>query len=111
MPIKEPPKEAMWIERDKRTKFRGKVIDEVRVKEEFEFGDYCKMIQCIERDNGERVIRFGYYVKPHGSDDSRYIWGSQNTLIVTQENARKLFNEAKEKGVLKKKKRRRRYEP
>jgi len=98
MGIKELPREAKWRERDKKTWFEGRVLKEVNVKEEFEFGDYLKMIQLIESDKGEKVIRFGYYVKPHGSDDSEYRYGSQQTLVVRQENARKLFHKAKEKG-------------
>ena len=98
MGIKELPREAKWRERDKKTWFKGRVLKEVIIEEEYEFGDYSKRIQLIESDKGEKVIRFAYYVKSHGSDDSEYGYGSQQTLVVRQENARKLFDEANKRG-------------
>jgi len=97
MGIKKLPRKAEWRERDNNTMFRGTVVDEVSVVEEFDFGDYCKMVQLIETENGN-VIRFGYYIKPHGSPDSEYTWGSQTTLVVRPENARKLLDEANKRG-------------
>ena len=97
MGIKKLPRKAEWRERDNNAVFRGTVVDEVSIVEEFNFGDYCKKIQLIETENGN-VIRFGYYIKPHGSPDSEYMWGSQTTLVVRPENARNLLDEAQKKG-------------
>ncbi len=98
MGIKKLPRKVSWCERDKKTIFHGEVKKEVIIKEEYEFGDYSKMIQLIESDEGEKVIRFTYYAKPHGSDNSEYIYAPR-PLVVSQENARKLFRDAKDKGL------------
>ena len=95
--IKKLPRKVSWCERDKKTIFRGEVKKEVIIKEEYEFGDYSKMIQLIESDRGEKVIRFTYYLKPRGSDSSKYRYVPR-PLVVTQENARELFRKAKDKG-------------
>jgi hypothetical protein len=91
-------RKVIFWQRDKKHKFEGKVIDEVSVNEEFSHGDYSKKIQLIEEKGGGTVIRFAYYVKPHGSSPAKYHFVSQNTLMVSPENANKLFNEAKKKG-------------
>lgn len=36
-------------------------------------GDYHKVIQLIESDEGHNVIRFGYYWKPHGSLEKDFV--------------------------------------
>jgi len=80
--------------------WEGKVIDEVSVIEEYDVGDYKKMIQLIEKDDGTKWIRFYYYVKDHGKADEEYRGGSQQTLIVKRENAKKLFEEARKKEFI-----------
>ena len=98
MGISPLPRKVEWTERDGKTKFKGKVVDEVYVDEEFDWGDYRKMIQLIETENGEKIIRFAYYIKNHGAPEKEFAFGSQNTLVLKQENARKLFEEARKKG-------------
>ena len=79
--------------------WEARVIDEVSVLEEYPHGDYTKMIQLLEKtDDKSKWIRFFYYVKDHGKLDEKYRGGAQATLIVKQENASKLFDEAKKKG-------------
>ena len=96
MGIKKLPRKAEWRERDNNAIFRGTVVDEVSVVAESDFGDYCQKIQLIETEKGN-VIRFGYYIKPHGSDNSKYRY-AHRPLVVSQENVRKLLDEAQKKG-------------
>jgi len=74
MGISHLPRKVEWTERDGKTKFKGKVVDEVYVDEEFDRGDYRKMIQ-IETENGEKVIRFAY--KKSRSTEKEFAFGSQ----------------------------------
>ena len=97
MGIKKLPRPVSWRQRDTEKWFHGSVVDEAPVEEKFKWGDYSKMIQLIESDEGEKFIRFTYYVKPPGSDSSKYRYVPR-PLVVTQENARELFRKAKDKG-------------
>jgi hypothetical protein len=98
MGIKPCPKRATWVERNRSDKFKGTVVDEVAIREDFEWGDYHKVIQMIKSDEGHKLVRFGYYWKPHGSVEKNFRWGSQNTPVLRQENARQLIEEARKRG-------------
>ena len=52
----------------------GEVIDEVMVEREYQDGDFAFLIQKIKwGTNGDsETIRFAYYKKPHGTDESQY---------------------------------------
>ena len=99
MGIKGLPRPVSWQRRgDTEEKFHGSVVDEFPLPEEkYKWGDYSKMIQLIESDDGEKFIRFTYYVKPHGSDSSKYRYVPR-PLVVTPENARELFRKAEDRG-------------
>jgi hypothetical protein len=45
--------------------------------------DYHKLAQLLEWEDGEWSIRLGYYLKPHGTEDSEYGWGAQTTFIMS----------------------------
>lgn len=94
MSISAIPRDVKFTERDGKTVSHGRVIKVVFVDESFPYGDFRKETQLIEWSNGSRSIRFGYYVKNHGSSMSKYQWGSQTTLILNLKNARKFLREA-----------------
>lgn len=93
MAIKPIPRRVSYIERDKKTRSVGKVVAVASVYESYPFGDYQKEIQLIEWDNGKKGIRLAYYVKNHGANEKTYHWGSQTTLILQIQNAKRLFQE------------------
>lgn len=69
----------------------GWVIDEVSDEEgNPSEGDYLKLIQLIRWDDGEEFVRFGYYVKDHGSDEDGWRWGSQTTMQLSRSRAKEL---------------------
>ena len=71
MEISPLPRKVEWTERDGKTKFKGKVVDEVYVDEEFDWGD------LIETENCGKVIRFAYYIKNHRAPEKEFAFGSQ----------------------------------
>ena len=82
MGISHLPRKVEWTERDGKTKFKGKVVDEVYVDEEFDRGDYRKMIQ-IETENGEKVIVLP--IKNHGAPKKNLHLAP--SLVLKQKNA------------------------
>lgn len=109
MSIKPLPRNVKFTERDAKTRTRGKVIDVSFINEKFKWGDYRKEAQLIQWENGAKSLRFGYYVKNHGTPESEYSWGSQTTLILKVENAERFLRQAltliKKKGKGKKRRR------
>ncbi len=53
---------------------KGNVIDQVSILREFKEKGYdnCFQIQQIKWQDGTESIRFAYYKKLHGSDESRW---------------------------------------
>jgi hypothetical protein len=89
MPIAPCPKEFHF-------KGVGKGIvhkEELVEKLEEEPKDYYKVAQLLEWKNGESAwsIRFGYYIKPHGTKDNEWQWGAQTTSVISIENLRELM--------------------
>jgi hypothetical protein len=97
---------SSWKERNG-SRSEGWVTDEVHVEEQASWGDYWQCVQLIKLDKAggksckrpEYVIRFGYYYKNHKAPDREYRWGSQNTLIISKENLRRLLRQAEKKGL------------
>jgi len=101
MGIKQPPKNASWLERDKKTRTKAVVIKQICVDETYDWGDYKKVLQLLKKkDDGTDLIRLGYYVKDKGSSDADYHWGSQTTFIATKRTFEKLIEKAKNDGML-----------
>ena len=63
-------------------------------------GDFRKLIQLIEWDDGGVDVRFGYYVKDTGKDEKAWQWGSQTTFSLPLKLARELIGKAEELGIL-----------
>ena len=99
MGIKQTPKEASWLERDKKTKTKAEVIKEVYVDEIYNWGDYRKVLQLLKKKDGTDLIRLGYYVKNKGSSEGKYHWGSQTAFVATKQTFEKLIEEAKNEGM------------
>ena len=100
MAIKPIPRDCSWTER-KGSKSIGKVVKEVQETESYKWGDFCRVIQVIKKDDEpEDLIRFGYYVKDPQASDEKYRWGSQITFIAKKSTVHKLLQKAKEKGLL-----------
>jgi len=76
-----------------------RLLDEVAHDEgEWEHGRYHSLIQLLERvDGGERWIRFTYYRRPPGGDESSWVFAGQTSLATTCANWRALFRRAMEK--------------
>jgi hypothetical protein len=54
--------------------------------------DYYKVVQLLEwRDDGWSV-RLGYYLRPHGTSDENWTWGSQTTSVISIEYIGKLID-------------------
>jgi len=75
------------------------------VKEEFiaedagKMGDYVKLIQRLEDENGKNPwIRFTYYVKRPGW--SSWKLAGQTSLMLALDDARKLLKKAAASGIL-----------
>ncbi|MEW6328854.1 MAG: hypothetical protein AB1468_01925 [Candidatus Micrarchaeota archaeon] len=83
----------------------GKIIDYVEVKEEpsvMGWGRYCDTIELIRwDDDGSEQLRFGYYRKKEGEDDSKYRFAGQTTLTAEREYVIRLIKDALEKGFIK----------
>ena len=101
MAIKDVPKRAYWTERDGKTRVSATVLDEVRIVEPNEHGDFCRVLQSIQKDgDSESFIRIGYYVKDHNAPDEKYKWGSQTTVMISRDALEELIKKAKHKGIL-----------
>jgi len=74
--------------------YRGNVIDEVWVQEDYPNGDFRFFIQQIRWDNGSESIRFAYYTKPHGSGDSQWNFANRAPNIEA-ESLRELLRRAR----------------
>lgn len=53
---------------------------------ELERRDYYKVVQLLEWKNDGWSIRFGYYLRPHGSNNRQWTWGSQTTSVISIEH-------------------------
>lgn len=90
--IRKLPRIVRFIERDGKTEFRGKVIDERYVDEEYPWGDFRKLVQVIKKDTGgDKFVRFYYYKKDHGAPKKDFMPGAQMTLILPIEKAEELL--------------------
>jgi len=85
----------------KATKFRygnkilkGKIIDEVQLETKGKVaGKYCDVIQLIKLDDGDKVIRFGFYKM---DENGIWRWG-RAALWEELAILKKLFKKAMEK--------------
>jgi len=78
--------------------YRGHVIDEVWIQEDFDDLDYRFFIQQIRWDDGEESIRIAYYTRPHGTDDTQ--WGFANRAPnIYPENLRELIRRAMQRNL------------
>jgi len=59
--------------RVKMGEYLGEVTHEVMVEREYQDGDFAFLIQRINWGDSE-TIRFAYYKKPHGTDNSKYFF-------------------------------------
>jgi hypothetical protein len=73
----------------------GEVIDEVWVQEDYPSGDYRFFIQRIHWQDGSDSIRFAYYMKPHGNDDSEWHFVNRAPNIEP-EHLRELIRRARQ---------------
>jgi hypothetical protein len=89
MPIRKCPKPFNFPNIGKGIVHREELVEKL----EEEPKDYYKVAQLLEWKNGESAwsIRFGYYLKRHGTKDNEWQWGSQTTSIISIENLRKLI--------------------
>ncbi len=101
MAIKPLPRKIRYTERDGTTKVTGIVEKEVWIRDNHEFGSFRKLIQQVRFDHRKRkYVRLGYYVKDRGVADSKYLWGSQFTFILSKTKFRELLKEAKRQGII-----------
>ena len=101
MAIKSLPRRTSYPGRRTQQRRKGQVVDEVGVEERNpQEGDYRKLIQLIKWDDGEEFVRFGYYVKDHGSAERKWRWGSQTTMQLPRSLAKEFVRKAEAKGIL-----------
>jgi len=100
MGISPIPRKTRWTERDKKTNAKGMIIKEVQEKESYPWGDFCRVVQVIQKEGEpEDIIRLGYYVKDNNSPDEKYMWGSQTTFMAKKETFVKLLEKAKKERL------------
>src|SRR2546425_1051498 len=64
--------------------------------DDFELGDYYFLIQHLKDQHGGHLVRMTYYRRPHGADESSWIFGGQTSITTTFHNWRRLFKAAME---------------
>ena len=57
--------------------FVGRVTDEVSIQRDFENTDCLFLIQLVRWNDDSETIRFAYYTKPHGSDESQWNYANR----------------------------------
>jgi hypothetical protein len=72
----------------------GEVIDEVRCERDFEDSDCMFLIQQIRWQDGSESIRFAYYTRPHGGDESQWNYANRPPNMES-EVLEELINEAR----------------
>jgi hypothetical protein len=81
MPIALCPKKSRMKGVGNATIYREELVEKLEQKPK----DYYKVAQLLEWEDDGWAIRLGYYLKPHGTRDNEWQWGSQTTSIINIE--------------------------
>ena len=96
--IKPTPKPFQFSYPEGRT-LEGTVLEEFHKDYEDEGYTYRKFMQLCEAE-GEKLIRFGYWRKPTGSDDNSWVFGSQTAPLLQIEILEDMIKYALEHSLI-----------
>ena len=92
--IRRPPKPVVYIPPETEIPLRGTVVAQEQELEVGSDGEYMRVLELIEWEDGREQLRFGYYYRKKGAGENDWIWAKVATNIMP-ETLRRIIVKAK----------------